>query len=388
LLLLHAVPALSSGPRDDDVSGMLEMLGKVADPRKTRGRRHKLVLVLAVALVAVLAGAANFRQIGSQAADLPQDLLRRLGAKRCFFKRGYPAPSEATIRRVLQKIDPAELDLAVGAWLFERARRDRDDVLVIALDGKVMRGAWTDDNGKFTLFSAMIHREGVPVGQVAVPADTTEVTQVEALLETIPVEPGNTVATVDAAHTGRDTAEELVGRGVDYVMTVKGNTPTLQEAVFERCLPLLKTPGHVVEERGHGRIKRWETWVTLADGIDFPHVEQLACIRRDVFDLDGVRVGKEFALVVTSVSAERAGAAEIHTYVREHWGIENKEHYVRDTTWEEDANQSYVGNGQHSMAALRNLALGLFRLNGIHKIKEATEKVCRDRSRALPLLAT
>ncbi len=41
-----------------------------------------------------------------------------------------------------------------------------------------------------------------------------------------------------------------------------------------------------------------------------------------------------------------------------------------------------------TMAALRNLALGLFRLNGLHKIKEATEAICRDRDRALPLLAT
>jgi predicted transposase YbfD/YdcC len=69
-------------------------------------------------------------------------------------------------------------------------------------------------------------------------------------------------------------------------------------------------------------------------------------------------------------------------------GIENKSHYVRDTVWREDANQAYVGNGQQAMATLRNLAVGLFRLNGMHKIKEATEWICRDRTRALPLLAT
>jgi hypothetical protein len=68
-------------------------------------------------------------------------------------------------------------------------------------------------------------------------------------------------------------------------------------------------------------------------------------------------------------------------------GVENKSHYVRDTVWREDANQAYVGNGQ-AMATLRNLALGLFRLNGMHKIKEATEWICRDRTRALSLLAT
>jgi predicted transposase YbfD/YdcC len=382
---------VSSTPQDEedhDVSAMLKMLEKVTDPRSRHGRRHKIVFVLAVALVAVLAGATSFRQIGDQAADMPQDLLRKLGAERSFFKRKFLAPSEATIRRVLQKIDSKELDLAAGAWLFERARRDRDGRLVIGCDGKVLRGARTDENGQFTLFSAMIHSVGVPVGQVEVPADTTEVTQVEALLDAVPVEEGNTVVTVDAAHTQRETAECIVGRGADYVMTVKGNQPTLQKAVFDGCLPLLKTPGHVVEDRRHGRVKRWETWTADAAGIDFPHAAQIACIRRDVFDLDGVRASKEYALIVTSATAGRAGPAELHTYVRGHWGIENLEHYVRDTTWLEDDNQSYVGNGQHSMATLRNLALGLFRLNGMDEIKRTTERICRDRSRALPLLAT
>jgi predicted transposase YbfD/YdcC len=74
--------------------------------------------------------------------------------------------------------------------------------------------------------------------------------------------------------------------------------------------------------------------------------------------------------------------------VRGHWGIENKVHWVRDTTWEEDAHRAYTGNGPRSMAILRNLAMGLFRLNGLNKIKEATEHIAGDRNRALPLLAT
>src|SRR5262249_22303700 len=138
----------------------------------------------------------------------------------------------------------------------------------------------------------------------------------------------------------------------------------------------------------HGQIRRWSTWTTDATGIDFPHIQQVACIRREVFDLDGVRTSKEYALIVTSRPASLASPADIHTFVREHWGIENESHYVRDTVWREDHNQAYTGNGPHAMAALRNLALGLFRLNGIHKIKAGTERICRDRYRALPLLAT
>jgi predicted transposase YbfD/YdcC len=239
----------------------------------------------------------------------------------------------------------------------------------------------------------MIHGAGVTVAQVRVPDGTNEITQVKRLLQHIAgtEQEQPPVVTLDAAHTQRDTATHLAGeRGFDYVMTVKGNQPILQKEVWARCLPLLNAnPPHVVTERGHGRINRWSTWTTTAAGIDFPYAAQVACIRRDVFDLDGVAIGKELALAITSSPAERAGPAELHTHVRQHWGIENKSHYVRDTTWREDHHQAYVGNGQHSMAVLRNLALGLFHLNGIHRIKEATEQICRDRNRALPfLLAT
>jgi predicted transposase YbfD/YdcC len=78
----------------------------------------------------------------------------------------------------------------------------------------------------------------------------------------------------------------------------------------------------------------------------------------------------------------------LHTHVRQHWGIENKIHYVRDTIWREDAHQAYTGSGPQVMATLRNLAMGILRINGFTKIKETTEWIARDRNRALPLLAT
>jgi hypothetical protein len=40
------------------------------------------------------------------------------------------------------------------------------------------------------------------------------------------------------------------------------------------------------------------------------------------------------------------------------------------------------------MATLRNTAIGIFRVNGLSRIKEATRWICRDRDRALLLFAT
>jgi predicted transposase YbfD/YdcC len=367
------------------------MLGEVVDRRDARGKIYGLVFVLAASLVAVLAGAKNFQEIADHMTDFPQSLLRKLGGVWCWFQRKFRAPSKDTIRRVLTNVDAAAFDLAVGAWLHDRVSRSSDGLLRLAIDGKVLRGAWTAENEQFTLFSAMVHREGVTVAQVQVPADTKEITQVKALLDSVSARDGDrVVVTMDAAHTQRDTAEYLAGeRGFDYVMTCKGNQPTLLKSIFSKAVPLVKTPPHhFAEERGHGRISHWTTWITDADGINFPHARQIGCIRRDIFDLDGQRVSKEYAWIITSATPEHAQAIDIHDYVREHWGIENKSHYVRDTTWREDYHQARTGSGPQAMATLRNLAAGLLRLNGRHAIKKTTEAICRDRTRALPLLTT
>ena len=228
----HGFSLLSNAAGNEeefDISGLLEVLGKAKDRRSSQGRIYGLVFILAASLVAVLAGASNFRQIADQVADFPQSLLRQLSAKWCHFRCVFGWPSERTIRRVLENIDAAELDLLTGAWLRERALRDTDDTMVLAIDGKVLRGFRTAENDQFALFSAMIHGVGVTVAQVAVPADTNEITQVETLLAGVPEQVGKrVVVTMDAAHTQRDTAEHLVDkRGFDYVMTVKGNQPKI-----------------------------------------------------------------------------------------------------------------------------------------------------------------
>jgi predicted transposase YbfD/YdcC len=292
---------------------------------------------------------------------------------------------------VFSSVDAAALDKAVGTWLRGHSRRDFGDVLCLAVDGKTLRGVTIDDDHQFTLLSAMIHQEGVTIAQVAVPPDTKENTQLKALLEQVPAREGErVVVTTDAAHTQRDTASYLAGtRGFDYVMNVKGNRPTLFNAVFSKASPLVKNkPDHVISERRHGRINQWETWITDASTINFPHARQVGCIRRDVYALDDQRVSREYAWIITSIPANNMDAAKLHEHVRSHWGIENKSHYVRDTTWSEDAHNLLAKNAAHIMATLRNTAISLLRLHQHHDIKRTTERICRNPNRALHLLIT
>jgi DDE_Tnp_1-associated len=139
-----ALSTMADQEQERDISSLPEMVETVPDPRSTQGRTYQLSFVLAVSVVAVLAGAANFRQICDQVADLPQSLLRKLDGRWCYFRCLLAWPSERTIRRVLENIDAAKLDQAVGGWLLTRARRGEDSVWAVAINGTVLTGAWTD----------------------------------------------------------------------------------------------------------------------------------------------------------------------------------------------------------------------------------------------------
>jgi DDE_Tnp_1-associated len=111
----------------DEIPGLLQMLAKVPDTRKRRGRRYALVFLLAVAVACVLAGARSFREIGDHAADLPQDLLARLGGKHHPLLRKIIAPSEKRIRALLQDLDAQGLDALTGGWLRSLADAGRPE---------------------------------------------------------------------------------------------------------------------------------------------------------------------------------------------------------------------------------------------------------------------
>jgi len=369
---------------------LLEVLARVPDPRERRGRRFGLVFILAVAVACALAGARNFREAGDHAADLPQEVLARLGGRPHPLLRKITAPSETRIRTLIQAVGADLLDEVTGGWLRDLADAGRLDgaLTAIAIDGKWLRGVL---DGQVKLFAAMLHQEKVIIGQVRVPDDTTEVTQVKALLSGVDLE--NAVVTADAAHSCRETAqyiagrEEDGGRESDYVLFVKGNAPSLQRAAFDaiQASGPGRAPDYTELDRSHGRVIRRSIWVADAGDTDFPHVRRVARIRRDGYDADGCLISKEVVHAVTSLDAKKASAEALAGIARGQWGIESV-HWVRDTAYAEDASTGYTGNGPQVMATLRNLAISLLYLAGVKEVTRTLQAIARDRNRLLDYL--
>ncbi|BCB73636.1 hypothetical protein Pflav_000460 [Phytohabitans flavus] len=82
----------------------------------------------------------------------------------------------------------------------------------------------------------------------------------------------------------------------------------------------------------------------------------------------------------------QAKPAQLAAWIRGHWSIENKIHWVRDVTYDEDRSQIRIGTGPQVMAALRNAAIGALRAAGITNIAAATRHHARDSNRPLQLL--
>jgi hypothetical protein len=157
----------------------------------------------------------------------------------------------------------------------------------------------------------MLRQDKVIIAQRRIPDETTETTQVKALLDGVDLR--NAVVTADAANAQRETAhyiaapEEDGGRDSDYFLLVKGNQPSLQKAIFAAIQENgPRAPDRSELDHGHGRIIRRSVWVTDAAVIDFPRASQVARIRRDRYDLDGTLISKEIVHAVTSPPAKRA----------------------------------------------------------------------------------
>lgn len=138
-------------------------------------------------------------------------------------------------------------------------------------------------------------------------------------------------------------------------------------------------------KRRHGRDEVRLLWA-LADpvvlrgagahgavGEPWPHLAQVCRVerRRTVHRRGHVRHEAEVTYAVTSLPPDRAGARALLGYLRGHWGIENKVHWVRDVTFDEDRSQTRTGAAPQVMAACRNLALALLRRAGHANIAAA-----------------
>jgi predicted transposase YbfD/YdcC len=286
-----------------------------------------------------------------------------------------------------------EFEAHLGAWadsvLGSLPAVPETPEVAMALDGKTLRGSKKQGAPGTHLFSALAHHVGVTLAQHAVDDKTNEITAVETLLCQLVLE--GRIVTMDALLTQRHVAQTIVDKGGDDVMIVKDNQPQLR-ADIALVFALPPTGDRQETARtvdiGHGRIEQRNitTSEALVGYSDWPGLAQVFELGRYVITQKTTEERVEMVYGVTSLSPERGTPERLLELVRSHWQIENKSHWVRDVTFDEDRSQVRCGNIPQVMAALRNTTIGLLRGAGYSNIAAACRRFAAQPDLALTLI--
>jgi predicted transposase YbfD/YdcC len=325
----------------------------LADPRRGNARRHELLEILLIALLATLCGAetcVDMARFGRAKEDLLRQLLRLPGG----------IPSHDTFSRLFRILDPEALEACFAGFVASLAGRAAG---VVAIDGKTSRRSFDRQAGQgpLHLVSAWACEQRLVLGQRKVDGASNEIEAVPELLKLLDIE-GCTI-TADAMHCQKGTAAAILARGADYVLAVKANQPSLHEDV--RLLlddPSTSSDGRTSTTDGdHGRIETREAVVVhdvgyLVEAHAWPGLQAVGKVTA-TREIDGkISRSTRYYILSKKLSAERF--LEI---ARGHWGIENRLHWVLDVVMGEDQSRSRKDHAPENLTRLRRFALNLVR---------------------------
>ena len=181
---------------------LIEVLGRVPDPRSAHGRRHPLGAILGLAVCAMLCGARSLYAISQWGRDQGEEVSEALG----FTRQRTPCVS--TLHQVFSRLDREAFERELGRWLQERGLSEGE---AVAIDGKALRGIHGDQLPGVHLVAAYAHQAGIVVGQQAVGEKRNELDAVAGLLGQLDLE--GRVVTGDAQFTQREVCQRVVAQG-------------------------------------------------------------------------------------------------------------------------------------------------------------------------------
>ncbi len=359
-----------------DLKSLFAFLLRVSDPRHARGKQYPLELLLVLILLAKLCG----ENTPSGIADWVTYRMDALVAMKLLPQ--HKAPCHMTYRRVLQLIvSPDELERLLSEYHQSCLKTGTE--LVFSLDGKTVKGAIPSGETRGThLLSLYVPGQGLVLMEAKVDQKENEIVVAPEILRQVSL--AGVIVMADAMHTQRETSQQVLQAGGDYVWMVKGNQARTLWAiqklfVHEACnvkngAPLSKNIRTAeTVNKGHGRREKRTLWASseLNDYLNWPEVAQVFRIERLIWHEKHRGYSRQVVYGLTSLAPERASPDKLLALVRQYWEIETGLHYRRDVTLKEDATRLTLGNAGHTMAILNNAIIGLCLQHGYHNLAQA-----------------
>jgi predicted transposase YbfD/YdcC len=278
-------------------------------------------------------------------------------------------PHDSTYRRILADIvNVEELEQVSSRYLGGKKYFGKQ--VLVAIDGKVLRGTLDDHQNGTYLLAAYLPDQGIVLMEVAIEGKGSEIPGALKVLKSIDLR--EKVVMGDALHTQRQASIQVVGSGGEYIWFAKGNQPEMEENIrlwFEpdvQPIPGMGIPPKDFEtaqetNKGHGRLETRTITVSsqLKDFLDWPYLEQVFKLDRRFVSFKTGAIQQQTEYGFTSLSREEITPLRLLKKTRSYWGIENGLHYRRDVTLREDYTRMTKGTAGQAMACLNNLLLGI-----------------------------
>jgi predicted transposase YbfD/YdcC len=338
----------------------LEHFASLPDPRVVGRSDHKLLDIIAIAVLATICGAEgwdDFEDFG----ECKQTWLKT------FLDLPAGIPSADTFRRVLSALDPEAFTACFVAWM--QALVGLTDGKLVAIDGKTARRSFdrAAERSPLHMVSAWIHQNSLTLGQVATDPDSNEITAIPKLLGMLNLR-GATV-TIDAMGTQKEIAQAIVAKGADYLLALKANQTKLYEQVAQvfsetgtGFFSLVKHTVHETVEEGHGRRELRRVWTTtdlsrIDEASKWAGLRSITMIERERQVGPDGEIASERHYFISS--RKRTPARTMASLIRAHWSIENQCHWVLDVAFRED--ESRIRVGQQNVGLIRKVALNMLK---------------------------
>ena len=350
-------------------------LFKVKDHRRREGLRYQLGHILLFSVFAILGNATSYRKMHI----FIKSHYEILDATFCLNWKRLPAYT--TIREIIQTTLPDELEKGLREYSALTASSDTNKRFV-SFDGKVLRGSFDHfrDQKAIQVLSAFLTSRRIILAHEEIAEKTNEIPTAQELIPKLGLL--NCIFTFDAINCQEKTLEVAKKTGNDVIVQVKGNQKTL----FDDCQTIAATlsPDEAYQEpitKAHNRIERRSVAVftrpLLSDADKWHLVEALVKVDRERWSFDTKhhcwKPSHETSYYIATTLLD---AKTFCQAIRNHWGIENRNHYVRDVALGED--KSRIRINPHIFAKLRSFALNILRANHVENISLELFKNCLD----------
>ncbi len=324
---------------------------QLSDPRReTKNKLHLLEDIIIISLCGAICGYDDWVSIedfGNENIDWFKEILS--------IPNGIP--SHDTFGSVMGRINKEAFALLFSEWM-----ASADKGKHIAIDGKFIGGGFADKDA-IHLVTAFASETRMVLAQHQVTDKQNEITALPNLLDMLNLK--GSVISADAIYCQKGITEQLVKADADYVLSLKNNHKTLYEEVklyldsaFDKhALSLFETL-----DKGHGRLEQRK--YALSDTIDWLEDKVLWHGLKSLGMVESTRIiGERTSVERRYYLTTLADTEQFAKTVRQHWFIENQQHWVLDVCFSEDDNRARQNNQRSNRALINRSALNLLRAN-------------------------